>query len=105
MFLTLKEHWFSIVGYTGTFLGLSLDWILYLFSLYLLTYHLMNVKLCRAFILNRLVKYVFPICCIVPAESVNIQICIYDVSSSGIRLIRIYHILHLHIITAQEYLP
>ena len=22
MFLTLKEHWFSIVGYTGTFLGL-----------------------------------------------------------------------------------
>lgn len=38
----------------------------------------MNVKLCRAFILNRLVKYVFPICYIVPTESVNIQIFIYN---------------------------
>lgn len=64
------------------------------FSLYILTCPLMNVKLCKAFILNRLVKYVFLICYMVPIESVNIQVFVYEVCCSGICLIRIDHILH-----------
>lgn len=51
-------------------------------------------------ILNRPVnKYVFPICYMVPTESVNIQMFAYDVCYSGIR---IYHILDLWIITVKE---
>lgn len=54
-------------------------------------------------ILNRPVnKYVFPICYMVPTESVNIQMFAYDVCYSGIR---IYHILDLWIITVKENTP
>lgn len=46
----------------------------------------MNIKLCKAFILNRLVKHIFPICYVVPTESANIQIFVYDLCYSGICL-------------------